>query len=202
MNAPLANIGTTRPRIDADLKITGAARYAADFVLPHMLHAKVLRSPHAHARVVSVDATRARMLPGVFVVTRDDLGGLNPTYGYFIKDQPIAFRAPKLRQRILDLSSAPLEASFIDELVARDLPLFLLRKPGSDALETRAFGNVNALPAYVDVIGLHWAAADLKLAPGSYAPGPADPRPLLEHIAQGGLGLAIGTFRDRATASA
>ena len=55
-----------------------------------MLHAKVLRSPHAHARVVSIDASAARGMPGVHaVLTRYDLDGLSPVYGYFIKDQPI-----------------------------------------------------------------------------------------------------------------
>ncbi|MBE2998254.1 xanthine dehydrogenase family protein [Nocardiopsis sp. HNM0947] len=55
-----------------------------------MLHAKVLRSPHAHARLVSVDASRAARLDGVHaVVTRDDLEGLDPVYGFFVKDQPV-----------------------------------------------------------------------------------------------------------------
>ncbi|WP_448321920.1 xanthine dehydrogenase family protein molybdopterin-binding subunit [Streptomyces sp. CO7] len=82
--------GSTAPRKDASLKVTGAARYTADVTLPGMLHAKVLRSPHPHARLVSVDATKAREVPGVHaVITRDDLDGLDAVYGYFIKDQPI-----------------------------------------------------------------------------------------------------------------
>ena len=87
---PLRAIGGSRPRIDADLKVTGAARYTTDLELPRMLHAKTLRSPHAHARLASIDASAARTMPGVHaVITRDDLKGLNPTYGYFIKDMPI-----------------------------------------------------------------------------------------------------------------
>ncbi|GAA4601119.1 xanthine dehydrogenase family protein molybdopterin-binding subunit [Actinoallomurus liliacearum] len=83
-------VGTAARRGDAAPKVTGGARYSADVRLPGMLHAKVLRSPHAHARVVSVDPTRARALNGVHaVLTRDDLGGLSPTYGYFVKDQPV-----------------------------------------------------------------------------------------------------------------
>jgi CO/xanthine dehydrogenase Mo-binding subunit len=90
MNPRLAAVGAPLPRVDADLKITGAARYTVDLALARMLHAKVLRSPHAHARVVHIDARAAAAMPGVVaVVTRDDLAGLNPTYGYFIKDQPI-----------------------------------------------------------------------------------------------------------------
>ncbi|MFE9815694.1 xanthine dehydrogenase family protein molybdopterin-binding subunit [Streptomyces sp. NBC_00236] len=85
-----SRIGTTDRRGDAALKLTGGALYTADIRLPGMLHAKVLRSPHAHARLVSVDATKARALPGVHaVLTRDDLAGLDPVYGYYIKDQPV-----------------------------------------------------------------------------------------------------------------
>jgi CO/xanthine dehydrogenase Mo-binding subunit len=83
-------IGSDRPRHDAEDKVTGAARFTVDVALPGMLHAKVLRSPVAHARVLKVDAGRARAMPGVrAVLTRDELKGLNATYGYFIKDQPI-----------------------------------------------------------------------------------------------------------------
>lgn len=90
MNVSIRAIGSPAPRVDADLKVTGAARYTVDLALPRMLHAKVLRSPHAHARVTHIDARRAAAMPGVAaVITRDDLKGLNPTYGYFIKDQPI-----------------------------------------------------------------------------------------------------------------
>lgn len=92
MNAPerLRVVGAELPRKDALDKVTGAARYTVDLRLPGMLCAKALRSPHAHARVTRVDARRAAALPGVAaVLTRDDLAGLNPTYGYFIKDQPI-----------------------------------------------------------------------------------------------------------------
>jgi hypothetical protein len=65
MNAPLKVVGVAGPRKDAPDKVTGAGRYAVDIALPGMLHAKVLRSPHAHARVVSIDARRAAEAPGV-----------------------------------------------------------------------------------------------------------------------------------------
>lgn len=83
-------VGRDVSRADAVPKTTGAATYTVDVSFPGMLHAKVLRSPHAHARLVSIDASKARSMPGVHAVaTRDDLNGLNPTYGYFIKDMPI-----------------------------------------------------------------------------------------------------------------
>jgi hypothetical protein len=117
-----------------------------------------------------------------------------------IKEQPIAFRAPKLRKRVLELADTSFDTSaFLDELVQRDLPLFVIQQPNSDAPSARAFGDVTALPVYIDVIAAHWAAADLKLAPQEYAPAPADPRPLIKHLVNGKLGLALGAFRDRET---
>jgi len=78
-------------RADAVEKVTGSAGYTTDVTRPGMLAAKVLRSPHPHALVVSVDAEAARAAPGVHaVLTRDELADLGgSSYGYFIKDQPI-----------------------------------------------------------------------------------------------------------------
>jgi 4-hydroxybenzoyl-CoA reductase subunit alpha len=67
-------IGKAHPKIDGIAKATGAALYADDLVLPGMLHAKILRSPHAHARIRSIDARAALALPGVHaVITGKDL---------------------------------------------------------------------------------------------------------------------------------
>jgi len=67
-------IGTRPPRYDAAAKATGRALYGPDMSFPGLLHGKVLRSPHAHARILSVDAGRAEALPGVYaVVTAEDL---------------------------------------------------------------------------------------------------------------------------------
>ena len=60
-------------RPDAVDKVTGRARYAADYNLPGQLIGQVLRSPHAHARLISIDTSEAERLPGVkAAVTRDD----------------------------------------------------------------------------------------------------------------------------------
>ena len=68
-------IGTRPVRPDGVDKVTGRARFGADVHLPNMLVGKVLRSPHAHARLKSIDASRVLSLPGVkAVVTRDDFG--------------------------------------------------------------------------------------------------------------------------------
>jgi CO/xanthine dehydrogenase Mo-binding subunit/CO/xanthine dehydrogenase FAD-binding subunit len=66
-------VGKDVPRTDAIPKVTGAAQYVADIQFPGMLHAAVLRSPHPHARIVSIDVSAAAAMPGVkAVVTGED----------------------------------------------------------------------------------------------------------------------------------
>ncbi|MCE2475791.1 MAG: xanthine dehydrogenase family protein molybdopterin-binding subunit [Alphaproteobacteria bacterium] len=70
-------VGTRPVRPDGVDKVTGRARFGADVHLPNMLVGKVLRSPHAHARIHSIDTSAALALPGVkTVVTRDDFNDL------------------------------------------------------------------------------------------------------------------------------
>jgi len=67
-------VGKRPIRHDGVDKVTGKARYAADVQLPGALHGKVLRSPHAHAVIKSIDTSKAEALPGVMaVVTSKDL---------------------------------------------------------------------------------------------------------------------------------
>jgi xanthine dehydrogenase molybdenum-binding subunit len=61
-------IGTRPIRHDGVEKVTGRAKYGADYAFPGMLHGKVLRSPHAHARIKSINYQQALKLPGVFAI--------------------------------------------------------------------------------------------------------------------------------------
>jgi xanthine dehydrogenase molybdenum-binding subunit len=61
-------VGRSVPRVDAPAKVTGATRYVDDLRLPGMLYARLARSPEAHARVVAVDDSALRELPGVVAV--------------------------------------------------------------------------------------------------------------------------------------
>jgi CO/xanthine dehydrogenase Mo-binding subunit len=66
-------VGTRTIRPDGVDKVTGRARFGADFNLPGQLIGRVLRSPHPHARILSIDTSKAEALPGVkAVITRDD----------------------------------------------------------------------------------------------------------------------------------
>jgi xanthine dehydrogenase molybdenum-binding subunit len=67
-------VGTRPPRYDAADKATGRALFGPDINLPGLSHGRILRSPHAHARICSIHTNRAEALPGVYaVVTADDL---------------------------------------------------------------------------------------------------------------------------------
>jgi CO/xanthine dehydrogenase Mo-binding subunit len=78
------------PRRDGRAKVTGRASYVSDVKLPAMAWAKVLRSPYPHAKIVSIDTSKAAARPGVYgVLTGNDLDGINPYYGHAVKDHPL-----------------------------------------------------------------------------------------------------------------
>ena len=67
-------IGKGLPRIDAVPKGTGEAQYTVDLKMPGLLVGKILRSPHAHARIKSIDTSAAKELKGVrAVITAADV---------------------------------------------------------------------------------------------------------------------------------
>ena len=70
-------VGKSVERTDGRVKVTGKARYAGDLIAPGMLHGKILRSPLAHAKIVNIDTSRAKALPGVMaVITGKDFPGI------------------------------------------------------------------------------------------------------------------------------
>ncbi|MBW1803973.1 MAG: hypothetical protein JRJ85_24975, partial [Deltaproteobacteria bacterium] len=76
-------IGKPYPKKDARIKVTGECKFAADLTMPGMLHGKLLRSPHAHARILSIDTSKAENLNGVrAVITGKDFPGI--LYGNFM----------------------------------------------------------------------------------------------------------------------
>lgn len=89
-------IGAAVRRIDAPSKVTGSLKYAADMQRPDMLHIRVLRSPHAHARILSIDTREALSVPGVItVLTHEDVPGVDG-HGVVVDDQP-AFAKDRVR---------------------------------------------------------------------------------------------------------
>ncbi|MDO8875823.1 MAG: 2Fe-2S iron-sulfur cluster-binding protein, partial [Pseudolabrys sp.] len=85
-------IGKSVRRIDAPSKVSGRLKYAGDMTMPGMLHVQVLRSPHAHARIVSIDTSAALAMEGVeSVITSADVPGQDG-FGVFVHDQPVMAR--------------------------------------------------------------------------------------------------------------
>ena len=84
-------IGTRPNRPDGLDKVTGRAKYGADFNAPNMLHAAVLRSPHAHARIIKIDTSKAEALSGVkaFVTRADFPTGLKGE-DFYLQENTIA----------------------------------------------------------------------------------------------------------------
>ncbi len=84
----LKAVSKSECRVDGWDKVTGKAQYGADIHLPHMLHMAVLRSPHHHARIKSIDSGPARSVNGVFaIVTGFDLPGAK-SFGPEVEDKP------------------------------------------------------------------------------------------------------------------
>lgn len=158
-------------RPDALDKATGCARYAADLVADGMLHARAVRSPHAHADIVRIDVQRALALPGVqAVLTAADVPGLN-SYGRKLKDEPV-LAADRVRKAgdpvalvvadspevaaaalgLVDVEYRLLSAVLTPEdALAEGAPLI---HPGGNLLAEQAlgFGDVEAGFALADVV--------------------------------------------------
>ena len=99
-------IGTRPTRHDGTDKVTGRALFGADVRLPDMLYGKVMRSPHAHARIRAIDIHEAEALPGVrAVVTSTDL--------------------PDIADKITDLGEGTINLRYMsNNVLARDKALY------------------------------------------------------------------------------
>ncbi len=124
-------VGLSIPRPDGPEKVTGQVQYVADLKPRGLLHAKLLRSPHAHARIVSIDTSRARALPGVrAVVTAADIPQLK-------RKAPTRAHAVLAIDRVVFVGQ-PVAAVAADELAIAEEAL--------DLIDVR----YEALPAAVD----------------------------------------------------
>jgi CO/xanthine dehydrogenase Mo-binding subunit len=75
-------IGKPMPRVDAYERVSGSAIYPSDTSLPDMLYGAILRCPHAHAKVLDIDAREAEKMPGVRVVIKGDTNGASVEWPY------------------------------------------------------------------------------------------------------------------------
>ena len=107
-------IGANVRRLDAPSKVSGALRYAGDMTMPGMLHMQVLRSPHPHARIVSIDSSAAEAMAGVEgVITAADVPGVDG-FGVYVHDQPVM-----ARDKVRYVGEAVAAVAAEDEVTAR-----------------------------------------------------------------------------------
>ncbi len=105
----LSVIGESVPRVDIVEKVTGRSVFSSDVMVPGMLHAKVLRSPYAHARIKSIDTTKAERLPGVrCIVTGKDAP--DARRGFILYDQHV------LAKQIVRWAGEPIAAVAADDI--------------------------------------------------------------------------------------
>src|SRR3989338_9077138 len=89
-------VGTKIPRIDGYERVTCQAQYTGDYQLPGMLYARVLRSPYPHAKIVSIDTSKAEKLPGVKAVihhqnAQEPWASGGHTHRRYIFNNPVRF---------------------------------------------------------------------------------------------------------------
>jgi CO/xanthine dehydrogenase Mo-binding subunit/aerobic-type carbon monoxide dehydrogenase small subunit (CoxS/CutS family) len=165
-------IGTNVRRIDAPSKVSGSLRYAGDMVMPHMLHMHVLRSPHAHARIVSIDTSEAEAMPGVEgVITCADVPG-EDGFGVYVNDQPVMARgkvryvgegiAAVAAEDALVAKRALAKIKVVYDLLPAVFDAEEAMRPGAPVVHDDARGNITKhIPIRVGDIAKGFAESDL-----------------------------------------
>jgi CO/xanthine dehydrogenase Mo-binding subunit/aerobic-type carbon monoxide dehydrogenase small subunit (CoxS/CutS family) len=167
-------IGANVRRLDAPSKVSGALKYAGDMTMPGMLHLQVLRSPHPHAIIESIDTSEAEAMEGVEgVITAADVPG-EDGFGVFVHDQPVMAR-DKVRYvgeavaavAAEDLVTAKRALAKI-KVVYRPLPAvfdaFVAMEPGAPVLHDYAPDNVTKhIPIRKGDIEKGFAVSDLVI---------------------------------------
>jgi aerobic carbon-monoxide dehydrogenase large subunit len=155
-------LGHPVTRIEDLPLVTGRGRYAGDINFAHQLHMRIVRSAHAHGRIVSIDATAARALPGVAAVwTNADIADLSPIDFRADKSSEALkpFRQPALARGRVRYIGDPVAAVFAeDHYVAED---------AADLVQLK----IEALPVVL-------SASD---PPGEFEPGRSGEAALLRH---------------------
>ncbi len=112
-------VGKPLPRVDGLKKLSGQAKFTVDIVLPDMLYAKILRSPHPHARILSIDTSQAEALPGVAaVITGKDTQGIR--YGFVDTPSFPAEERPMAEDKVRFIGESVVAVAAVDPDTAED----------------------------------------------------------------------------------
>jgi len=148
-------IGQSMKRVEDRRFLLGKGNYIDDHVVPHMAHAATVRSPHAHARIVSIDTTKAKALPGVIgVYTGADLAT--------VVDPCPSFASPPVTQRAMAIDKVRHVGEVVAAIVAVD------RYVAEDAAELVEV-EYEVLPANVDIETSLEATGDAVIHPADRA---------------------------------
>ena len=142
-------VGRPHPRVEGEEKVTGRARYAYDIRLPGLLYAKVLRSPHPHARVRRVDTSRATALAGVHaVLSSEDAPEIGWYQDSLLFDRTVRFVGDEIAAVAADSEEIAADALRLIEIEYERLPfapdLASALAPGAPRL--REAGNIAGEP--------------------------------------------------------
>jgi CO/xanthine dehydrogenase Mo-binding subunit len=178
MNAPKAKkpwIGQPVTRLEDPPLVSGHGEFAGDINFPHQLHMRIVRSAHAHGRIVSLDTAAARALPGVYAVwTAADISDVPPVdfrEGSIPALDP--FRQPVLADGMVRYVGEPVAAVFAnDPYVAED---------GADLVEM----EIEELPTQLDA----------SAAPVTFSPG-HDSEPAVIHQGYGDVDAVFAQAAD------
>jgi carbon-monoxide dehydrogenase large subunit/6-hydroxypseudooxynicotine dehydrogenase subunit gamma len=167
-------IGQSVERLEDPPLVTGRGGFAGDINFPHQLMMRIVRSPYAHGRIVSIDTTAARTLPGVFAVwTADDIGNVPPV-DFREGSIPLLdpYRQPVLAKACVRYVGDPVAAVFAaDAYVAED---------AADLVTS----EIEELPPLLDATA----------APAEFSPGHSSEAALIRQ----GYGDVDAAFREAA----
>jgi len=147
MTSPLSSVGKRIPRADALEKVKGDALFLSDLKFPRMLHGKILRSPLPHARILQIDTSRVKKLPGVkAVITSDDTPGIK-----FSSIRELADKLPLEKEKVRFIGDEVAAVAAVDSDAAEEA-LTLIRV------------DYEELPAVSEIRQSHkvWEYADVK----------------------------------------
>ncbi len=172
---PHSIVGKPVPRTDSEAKVRGEAQFTADLSLPGMLYGKILRSPHAHARILNIDTSKAEKLLGIKAVITGKRDAIPYKWGVFpyTRDYQlfpidtvryigqevaaVAATSEDIAQRALELINVeyePLPAVFDPEVAMRkDAPLIHKDKPDNICVHVKVDeGDVDKALAEADLV--------------------------------------------------